>query len=141
MIQRIQSIWLLLATSFGFISLKTSFYSGHRINDLIPKPYVYLTGSYNILLIICTVAVAVASLITIFLYKNRKQQSRIVLVSLLFSLLTLVLYFWQSQSFIPTESNYDLTALVPFFIPVFLVLALRSIYKDEKLVKESDRLR
>ena len=141
MIQRIQSVWLLIVSVLEFISLKTSFYSGHRIKDLIPKPVVFLTGSYNILLITCTVGVAVSSLISIFLYKGRKMQLKIVFVSLLFSLLSIFLYFWQSQSFIPTESSYDLTAIIPFFIPIFLMLAIRGIYLDEKLVKQSDRLR
>ncbi len=141
MIQRIQSLWLLAAAALGFISLKTSFYSGHRIKDAIPKPVVFLTGSYNILLIICTTAFAVISLIAIFLYKNRKLQMRIGLLSLLLSLLTIGLYFWQRQSFMPGESSYDLTSIIAFAVPVFLFLAIRGIYKDERLVKSADRLR
>jgi hypothetical protein len=141
MIQRIQSLWLLIAAALGILSLRTSFYSGHRIKDAIPKPVVFLTGSYNILLIICTTAFAVLSLVAIFLYKNRKLQMRIGILSLLLSLAAIALYFWQSQSFAPSESSYDLTSVIPIAVPVFLILAVRGIYKDEKLVKESNRLR
>ncbi|HVZ96936.1 MAG TPA: DUF4293 domain-containing protein [Chitinophagaceae bacterium] len=141
MIQRIQSLWLLAAAALGLISLKTSFYSGHRIKDAIPKPVVFLTGSYNILLIICTTTFAVLSLVAIFLYKNRKLQIRIGILSLLLSLATIALYFWQSQSFVPGESSYDLTSVIPIAVPIFLFLAIRGIYKDEKLVRSADRLR
>jgi len=141
MLQRIQTIWLLLAAALGIVSLKTSFYSGHRINDALPKAMVFMPGTYNILLIVCTTGVAFASLFGIFLYKNRKLQLRIAIAALLLSVLTIALYYWQTQSFIPTESSYNLTALVPLAIPFILFLAARSIWKDEQLVKSVDRLR
>jgi hypothetical protein len=141
MIQRIQSVWLLVASALGILSLKTSFYSGHRIKDAIPKPMVFLAGNYNILLSISTVAVAVASIINIFLYKNRPLQLKLGIASLLLSILTLLLYYWQTQSFEPTESSYNLTAIIPVAIPVFLFLAIRGIWKDQRLVKSTDRLR
>lgn len=141
MIQRIQTLWMLLASALGFVSLETSFYSGHRIKDAIPKPVIFLTGSYNILLIVCTTAFAIMALINIFLYKNRKLQIRIGVVSLLLSLGAIGLYFWQSKSFIAAESSYDLTSVIPLAIPIFLILSIRGIYKDEKLVKDSNRLR
>ena len=141
MIQRIQTLWLVAAGALGIISLKTSFFSGHRIKDAVPKPVIFLTGSYNILLIVCTTACAVLSLVAVFLYKNRKLQIRIGILSLLLSLAAIALYFWQSQSFVPGESSFDLTSVIPVAVPVFLFLAIRGIYKDEKLVKDSNRLR
>jgi hypothetical protein len=39
------------------------------------------------------------------------------------------------------ESGYNLTSLLAVAIPVFLILAARNIYRDEKLVKSMDRLR
>ncbi|MFX8860299.1 hypothetical protein ABTM70_19235, partial [Acinetobacter baumannii] len=65
MIQRIQSIWLLLAGALGFLSLKLPFFSGHRLKDALPKPMVFVSGTYNILLIMVTTAVAMASLFAI----------------------------------------------------------------------------
>lgn len=141
MIQRVQTVWMLLASALGFVSLETSFYSGHRIKDAIPKPVIFITGSYNILLIVCTTAFAIMVFINIFLYKNRKLQIRIGIFSLLLSILTIGLYFWQIKSFVALESSYDLTSVIPFAIPILLILAIKGIYKDEKLVKDANRLR
>ena len=141
MIQRIQTLWLLVAAALGFLSLRTSFYSGHRIKDAIPKAVVFMPGTYNILLILCTTGVAFASLISIFLFKNRKLQLKITIAALVLSILTLLLYYWQTQSFIPTESSYDLTSVIPAAIPFILFVAARKIWKDEQLVKSVDRLR
>ena len=141
MIQRIQSIWLLLVSILGILSLKTSTFSGHRIKDIVPKPVVFVSGQYNLLLIVTTTAVAIASFIAIFLYKNRRLQLRVTGFSCLISLIILGLYYWQSQSFISEESTYNLTALIPLSVPVLLLLAARGIWKDEQLVKSADRLR
>lgn len=140
MIQRIQTIWLLIATALGFISLKTSFFSGHRINDAA-KEMIFVNARYNILLTLATTAAAFIALIAIFMFKDRKLQLKMIVIALTLSLGTIALYFWQKQSFIPEESSITLTAIIPAAIPVFLLLAGRNIWKDEKLVKSVDRLR
>ena len=80
-------------------------------------------------------------LIDIFLYKNRKLQLRIVLVSLLVSILNVYLYLKETNKFVQGEGNYDLTCVLAFAIPILIILAAMGIYKDEKLVKSLDRLR
>jgi hypothetical protein len=57
------------------------------------------------------------------------------------SLLNLLLYFLATRDFIPTDWSFNLTGIAALAIPVFLILAVRGIYKDEKLVKSADRLR
>jgi len=136
MIQRIQSIWLLLAGILGFVS----FFSGHRINDAT-KTMVFVNGSYNLLLTVATTIAASVALIAIFLYKNRKLQLQLTIASILLSILTIILYLWQKQSFITEESGYSLTSLISIFIPIVSLLAARGIWKDERLVKSADRLR
>ena len=141
MIQRIQTIWLLLASAFAFLTMKLSFYSGHKINDP-QKLFVSLNGSSpSILITVLTVAVAIVSLVLIFLYKDRKMQMKITFAAIVLSILTVVLYFLEIQKFVAAESSFDLTAVFVFIIPIFLFLALRGIYKDEKLIKSVDRLR
>jgi hypothetical protein len=140
MIQRIQSLFLLAASLAAFATLKLSFYSGHKLND-VQKQYISLSGASSIPLIIITVAVAIASLVAIFLYKDRKMQIRICIAILIVSLLNLGLYFLGVQKFVPAESSFDLTCIFAFVIPVFLFLACRGIYKDQKLIKSVDRLR
>ena len=141
MIQRKQTLWLLLAGIFAFISLKTSFFSGIRTNDTIHKDVVFVSASYNMLLTIFTIATATVAIITIFLFKNRKLQMRFSILSFLLSLLTLGLYYWQSKSFITAQTSVNLTAIIPFAIPVLIIMAIVGINKDEKLIKSVDRLR
>jgi hypothetical protein len=140
MIQRIQTIWLLLAAAAAFLTLRFSFYSGNIIEGTT-KTFKYLTAQSNILLTILSAGVGLAALICVFLYKNRKQQSRIVLLTLLVSIVNLILFFVESRKFVAGEGNYDLTAAIAIAVPVFLILAMRGIRRDDKLVKSLDRLR
>ena len=140
MIQRIQSIWLLLAAAAAFASLQFPFYTGYLTNDQV-KTIKTLSAQSNLLLMILTAGVGLASLIAIFLYKTRKRQLRIILIALLVSIVNLALYFWQTQKFVPGQGNYSLTAIFPIITPILLILAMRGIRKDEKLVKSLDRLR
>ena len=141
MIQRLQSVWLLLAAAAAFCSLQFSFYSGNIIAANQAKSFAALNAQSNLLLLILSAGVGIASLISVFLYKNRKTQLRIVLVTLLVSIINLVLFFTQTKKFVPGEGNYNLTAIFAIVVPVFLILAMRGIRKDEKLVKSLDRLR
>ena len=141
MLQRMQSIWLLLAAVCGFLTLKFSFFSGNKLDATNVKTFQYLTASGSIIILILTVAVFVAVLITIFLYKNRKLQLRITLSAIIVSLLNIFLYYRETKKFVEGESGYNLTSLLAVAIPVFLILAARNIYRDEKLVKSMDRLR
>lgn len=141
MIQRLQSVWLLLAAAAAFCSLQFSFYSGNMIAANQAKSFAVLNAQSNLLLLILSAGVGIASLISIFLYKNRKTQMRIVLIALLVSIINLVLFFTQTKKFVPGEGNYNLTAIFAIVVPVFLILAMRGIKNDEKLVKSLDRLR
>lgn len=136
MIQRIQTIWLLLAAAASFGSLKLSFYSGKKDTVLFEE----LTGSTGgFVLLVLSVAVALLSIVSIFLFKNRKLQMRLALAGLVAQLAVLFLYFQQAATF--TEGNYTLTSIFSFLIPAFLILAVAGIRKDEKLIKSMDRLR
>jgi hypothetical protein len=106
-----------------------------------PKAFVSLTAQTNLFLLILTAGVGIASLIAVFLYKNRKTQIRLVLVALLVSIINLVLFFSETQKFVPGEGGYTLTAIFAIFVPVLLFFAIRGIRRDEKLVKSLDRLR
>lgn len=140
MIQRLQSVWLLLAAAAAFCSLQFPFYSGNMIMDNQSKR-IELTAQSHLLLTILSAGVGIASLIAIFLYKNRKIQLRLVVVTLFVSILNLVLFFMQTKKFVPGEGNYSLTAIFAIFVPVLLFFAIRGIRRDEKLVKSLDRLR
>lgn len=140
MIQRIQSLWLILAATAALLTLKLPVFSGNKMRGSdAAKQWVELTAVSHLLILLFTVAIAVGALMVIFLYKNRKLQQRFTLLGLLLSLSVLILYYNESRSF--AEGNFNLTALIALAIPVFLVLALRGIYQDEKLIKDANRLR
>jgi Domain of unknown function (DUF4293) len=136
MIQRIQSVWLLVASVVTFLTLKFSFYSGTYLPD---NQYHQLNGTDNILLMVTTIAVGVLTLITIFLFKTRVIQLRLCVTGILLDLLLIFFYFRAIQDF--TKGEYAITAAAHIIIIIALFLAVRGINKDEKLIKDSNRLR
>jgi hypothetical protein len=144
MIQRIQSIWLLLASICTFAGLKISFYTGNMAasEGAIPpaaKEFFELNGMYNLLTNTLTICVAVICLITIFLYNNRKLQIKMSLVGLLLQICTLVQYWFAIQKY--SEGAFSLGALLPALTILFVFLAIMGIRRDSNIVKESNRLR
>lgn len=136
MIQRIQSVWLLVASILCFLTLKLSFYSGTYLPD---NQYHQLNGTDSIPLMIATVALGVLTLITIFLFKTRIIQLRLCIAGILLDLLLVFLYFRAISSF--TRGEYAITAALHLLIIVSLIFAANGINKDEKLIRDSDRLR
>ena len=139
MIQRIQTLWLTLAALASLLTLKFSFYSGNKTDATKVKKWIELTATTNFIILVLTVGVAVTAIIVIILYKDRKMQFRLTVLSLVISILNLFLYYNETKKF--TEGNLDITALISLVIPVFLFFAARGIYKDDKLIKSADRLR
>ncbi|MFP5041075.1 DUF4293 domain-containing protein [Parasediminibacterium sp. JCM 36343] len=140
MIQRIQTVWLLLATICAFITLRLSFYSGMKVDDATKATvYTHLNALSTNPLLIITVAIAAAAFVAIFLYKDRKRQLLITAGIAIGAILTIALYFTQIKLY--TQGQLNLTSIFSFLIPIFLLLAVRGIWKDEKLVKSTDRLR
>ena len=136
MIQRIQSVWLLVASALAFLTLKVSFYSGTFLTD---NQYHQLNGTDNILLMTTTIAVGIVALMAIFLYKTRVIQLRLCIIGILLDLLLLFLYLKAKQNF--TQGEYAITAALHLVIQLSLAFAARGIRKDDKLIKDSDRLR
>lgn len=140
MIQRLQTLWLLFAAGLAFASLKLSFFSGNLLVNNV-KQFQRFTAMSSIFLMILTVAVAIAALIAIFLYKNRKTQLKITIAVFVVSLVNVLLAYMQTKNFVPDEWSYDISSVTYIAIPVLVAFAIRGIYKDEKLVKSADRLR
>jgi len=141
MLQRIQTIWLILAAICGFLTFRFPFYAGNKIDANNVKAFEQLTASSHLLLSIPTILVIAAALIAIFLYKNRKLQLRIIILAIVISLINLFHFYLSTKKFVLDDGTYSLTALFAILVPIFLLLAARNVYKDEKLVKSMDRLR
>ncbi len=135
MIQRIQSIWLLLAATAALATIKFSFYSGVKENNVFAE----LNGTAHFLLLILTVTVALGAVVGIFLFKNRKLQMQMCLLGLLLQIAVVFFYINQTQKFV--QGTFALSSALTFLVPVFFLLAFLGIRKDEKLIKSMDRLR
>ena len=141
MIQRVQSIWLLLAAICAFVTYPLVLYVGKLVDG---SERQFLLGDH-FLLMMFIIALGVLSLICIFLFKNRKLQFRLVILTIVLTVGYLFVQYlaieqFKKDSAIQTGS-YKVAALLPLLMIIFLILAARGIYKDDKLVKSLDRLR
>lgn len=137
MIQRRQSLWLLLSTVCAFLSYVLPFFSGTKqgangietaiVDAKSTIPVMILTGISLLL-----------SLITIFLFKDRKLQFRLCIGGILLSILIIALYFLEIKKL---SGSISLSAIFVFAILIGYIMAAAGIHKDEKLVKTLDRLR
>ncbi len=136
MLQRIQTIWLLLAAALTFAGLKFPFYSG---TDKTGIPSSLLNGMHPVYLLMITVAVAVLALVTIFLFRNRTLQLRLCIVNIILQGILMYLYYRESQSF--TGGTYALTAIIQPAVLICLFLAVTGIRRDSRIIADSNRLR
>jgi arginine/ornithine N-succinyltransferase beta subunit len=138
MLQRIQSIWLLLVAVFAAITFRFPFYNGDWLKDLVQAP-VDLNARTTIWLSILTVITGAIGFVTIFLFDNRRLQLRLCYLGMFLSVILLVMYFLELNNF--ESGSIALWCIFYFAILVCYIMAARSIWKDEKLVKSMDRLR
>jgi hypothetical protein len=136
MIQRIQTLWLLLAAGCAFLSMKYAFYYIGSHPELTTDQF---NATTNIILLILTAILGTLALFTVFVFKQRKLQFWLTILALIISVLDIYLYFNYKKNY--AGGGLALTSVFAFIIPVFLLLAAKGIYKDQKLVKSMDRLR
>lgn len=134
MIQRKQSIFLLLAGIFSAISA--------WIGDLWKTVSGWVQAEDFTDLLVLFLLSAILSFVTIFLFKNRVLQIRLGWLNIVLNLL-LAGYLLFSLLNLPGGFNSEkgIGLLAPFISIVLLFLANRYIKKDEKLVKSIDRFR
>jgi peptidoglycan/LPS O-acetylase OafA/YrhL len=136
MIQRVQTVWMLLAALAVFLTLKFLFYGGTLIAD---SQYHPLLATDHLLILILTSALGTGIVINIFLFKNRKVQSRIILLAVILECIIIFLYVKQTDQY--SAGSYSLWSALHILIIIFLFFAARGIYKDSKLIRDSNRLR
>ena len=139
MIQRIQSVWLLLASACAFLSIKFPFF---YINSIVPGVATEeFNATSNVLLLILTSILGAMLLFVIFLYKNRTLQLRLTLLALVISALNIYLYFQYGYISQPTKPGIALSSAFAFLIPIFCIMAMSGIRGDIKLIRSLDRIR
>lgn len=155
MLQRIQTIWLFFATAaifslflFPYIQLVnadgvataikvTGVYQSINQQVVQTEPFLPLT--------IATVILGLIPFVIIFFYKDRKRQ---IAIAYLCIVLILGYTFWLVQitkhivgDVTLQTNNYGIGMILPSITILFLILAIKGIRRDEKLVRSVDRLR
>lgn len=148
MIQRAQTLWMILAAIAAFLTIQFSFYSGtlaiQNGADAVTSmatdgSYQMVTATNNFLILILTSALGTGIFINIFLFKHRSIQIRIIIAAIIVECLIIFLYSRETLKFL--QGSFNFWDILHILIIVFLILAARGIYKDSKLIKESNRLR
>ena len=180
MLQRIQSFWLVLAAccmALCFLTPVAKYQMeiasmGQTVESelnlvaksvpdqskelLVPGANIVygqkLTGFHTWPLVVLVILTGVVALVSIFLYKNRVMQMRVVAIGFLLNVVyVFLLFFWAVDAYgkaIPPamhDGDPQVTWLAGAYVPivaiVFFVLAHRGIKKDEMKVRAADRLR
>lgn len=153
MIQRIQSIYLFLATAItcclfavpytavGNAIMKFKVTACH-ISPMLPG----MKDSTMLPLSIITACAAVICLISIFLYGNRTRQMKIVRLCTLLQVVVLigmVAYAFGVKQPMPLGATIkpQFAMALPVVNIILLIMANRRIKADDDLVKSADRLR
>ena len=136
MLQRIQSVYLLLAaiSSGGLIFLF------HLWTTNADELVYAIDNMYYLAMFFGSAAL---SLISIFSYKNRKSQFVMNRLNIILNFILLGFFVYQSLNLSGEAdvSEKGIGIILPALSIVLLVLANKAIKKDEDLVKSVDRLR
>ena len=151
MIQRIQTIYLLLAAAVLasplFLPLATA--SGDTTALAALGNNFFADGTYWVKEFpggMSLLSAVLFTIYTVFLFKSRPRQMRmavgVIVLTTLFAVLFAVLGYLNAQQ-LPegTDTHLAIGSAFPLLAIVFLALAYGSIKKDEALVRSSDRLR
>ena len=155
MLQRVQSIYLLfaglvIAALFVFPLVHNVYVDSKPVTIMITGIYQDVNGQsvhtdFFTALTAATVFVALLPITVIFMFRNRKRQ-----IALCYGLMLVIIgySYWVSQAVKNTTgdanltmSNYGIGIILLSLSLLLVVLAQKSIQKDEKLVKSADRLR
>lgn len=154
MIQRIQSLYLLLATILMGITLLTPIASftvaSGDVYTLSAFSLSSAEASQNTLwMAIVMLLATVLPLVTIFLFKRRMLQVRLCAVEIVFLLGCIAfeaIYFWLSGANALEDMGIEhrhlgWAAIMPVVSLVFVALAARATFQDEITVRSFDRIR
>lgn len=143
MIQRIQTIWFLLAALFGFLMTQLPLFIV-KLNTNVERR---ILATESLLLFSIGIGLACLAAACIFLYKNRSLQFRLAVIGVVIAIALIALEVWQTGNYRTqyannmVSSSYYWGGLLPVAMAICFILAARGVYKDEKLIKSQDRLR
>ena len=129
MIQRIQTLYILIVIILSFLMLKLTidFSNDIKLNSLVKRYYVFYF-------------IPVIGILTLFLYKKRVIQSKMCLIMLGINVLVLISY---GLKIYEGNSSFIILVIIACSIIecILLFVAIKAINKDENLVRSIDRIR
>ena len=130
MLQRIQTIWMILAVLAAVFLFVTS------------QDVIVFGGSFPIITVAC-VALVLVGILSVFSFKNRKRQILLNNISIFINALLIgVLIYWlQNLSGGISFPEKGIEPIFPLLAIIFLLMSNLYIRRDERLVKSVDRLR
>lgn len=139
MLQRIQSLYLLVATILQLLLFVLPFATAEKAAEG-PFSDGDLDLYDNVIMLSVLIVALLFSFICIFLFKNRKLQMNISLgVIVLSVILTALAAYFAFGSAVAASIGIGL--FIPIIAILFSFLAYRGIKSDDELVKSSNRLR
>jgi len=160
MIQRIQSLFLILVSlamiAFFFFPIanysnpdNTEYYkfSITGIKYFSGEPVPQIKWLITLPLAILSIAILVLILTALFSHKRRLFQIQLCRYSMFINIILLVLIFFFYAPHLEklTSDSTDYLGNAGIYFPlisiIFILLAIRSITRDEKMVRSADRLR
>ena len=143
MIQRVQSIFLLISSAgFGSLFALPIANSEKSFGTVFSDSVLNINDSKGLLIL--TIVGAILSLVSLFLFNNRKMQKMTAWLAVMagFALSGFAFGIYSKHAEDMTNSlNLDLGFGMPILSIVMGILAVVFIGKDDKLVKSMDRLR
>lgn len=131
MIQRIQSIYLLVAAiSMSLISFKVPVYT---LNETL------FMAQDDTKIFVLTIVGAIFSSIGLFMFKSRKFQMKLIRLTVLILMIIGIRIFMLFNKFEVVLNNSFLFLMA--FTLIALIMAYRGVKKDDDLVRSVDRIR
>ena len=131
MIQRIQSIYLLVAAiSMTLISFKVPVFT---FNETL------FMAQDDTKMFVLTIVGAIFSLLGLFMFKNRKFQMKLIRLTFLIQMIIGIRIFMLFNKFEVVLNNSFLFLMT--FTLIALIMAYKGVKKDDDLVRSVDRIR
>lgn len=152
MIQRIQTLYLLaVAALMAVATFAPLAYFVAGSEEYLLHAFALKSGASSHSTIYMGILVALSAivpLVNIFFFKNRLLQIRLCAVELVLlvgSVAFMAIYYYLAQRFFADiafhTQGFRIAIIFPLLALVLDYLAMRSIFKDEMLVKSLDRIR
>lgn len=153
MIQRIQSIYLLVAAILMAVTVFSplGIISAAAVNELLVyMPMGLIDSSKHVLfptwgVVSIAGLISLLSFVSIFLYKNRKLQLKISYLNIVLIILFYVTMWIYLNVAIKAMSSEFISIqygiILPIISLIFIILAMLKIKADEKLVQSLNRIR